>query len=103
MGNLHGKNLSYRISGIAVTAEPVASLQGMLSSLQIFRGFVPSVLSDSQNREPMRPERRKVPRPEPRKSGLRTDAAVKTILIVDDQAGERKVIRAAVEGFTSYT
>ena len=64
--------------------------------------FEPSYFIDSQNPNPTRTERRKTPRSEPRSPKQGTDASLKTILIVDDQDGERKVIRAAVEGFTTY-
>jgi DNA-binding NarL/FixJ family response regulator len=74
----------------------------MSSSLQIIYSFMPGFLPDSQQPEATRPERRKHPRPELRKARQGADAKAKTILIVDDQDGERKVIRAAVEGFTEY-
>jgi DNA-binding NarL/FixJ family response regulator len=48
------------------------------------------------------PERRKEARSEPRKGQPNADPKLRTILIVDDHHGERKVIRAAVEGFTQY-
>jgi DNA-binding NarL/FixJ family response regulator len=64
--------------------------------------FVPALLPWSQHQEPTQPERRKEPRPEPRKPKQQTDAKLKTILVVDDQIGERKVIRSAVESFTDY-
>jgi DNA-binding NarL/FixJ family response regulator len=75
----------------------------MSSTLQIRFPLDPSFFSESQLPDAARPERRKEPRPEPRRPKHRGDAKTKTILIVDDQVGERKVIRAAVEGFTGCT
>ena len=74
----------------------------MSSTLQSPYRFDPSFFIDSQNPDPFRPERRKTSRAESRRPTQGTDAKLKTILIVDDQDGERKVIRAAVEGFTTY-
>ena len=64
--------------------------------------FMPVLLPRLQHQELTPPERRKEPRPESRKHKPQTDAKLKTILIVDDQIGERKVIRSAVESFTDF-
>ena len=70
----------------------------MSSTLQIFN---PEVQTGYFHQAPMERERRKTPRPERRK-GERAGEKAKTILIVDDQAGERKVIRAAIETLSTY-
>jgi DNA-binding NarL/FixJ family response regulator len=56
----------------------------------------------SQTYGPDEPERRREPRPQPRTLKPQAKPGVKSILIVDDHEGERRVIRAAVEGFTQY-
>jgi DNA-binding NarL/FixJ family response regulator len=71
----------------------------MSSTLQT---FYPGERTGYTYQAPAQPERRKAPRPESRKGTTRVGAKGKTILIVDDQAGERKVIRAALEGLSGY-
>ena len=78
-----------------------SNLNGMSSTLQTFWPR-PSIFIDSQYPDSTRPERRKSPRPAPRNPKQQGDTKPKTILIVDDQDGERKVIRSAVEAFAGY-
>lgn len=70
----------------------------MSSPIQVFSPGVCTAYEYKPNHTSPRRE----PKPERRKHAPQSGVKEKTILIVDDQAGERKVIRAAIEDLTNY-